>query len=262
MNIELIALKLHRTRPWLEQSDLYPNCTRQQFDGAPFGCAQITIDPTSTERAASFNRNRIYLCGRVGGLSYEGLVGLIDLFNAKGVKRAFVWLSPGPDMETVREWLRSLHLERVSWTRYPTLSHVQAEIAPRSAFEIRTVDREEVSAARERFGLVTMTGFEESVGRDGFHHYMAFDAGRPIATAALVQFEDVGYLTYAHTSEPDRRRGTQSALIARRVEDARNLGCSHVISQTLTMLKSSLSNLQRCGFREIYDQEVYERCID
>jgi hypothetical protein len=41
------------------------------------------------------------------------------------------------------------------------------------------------------------SGFEESAGRDGFHHYMAFDAGRPIATAALVQFEDVGYLTNA-----------------------------------------------------------------
>src|SRR5438552_1411116 len=262
MDVESIALKLHRMRPWLEQLDLYPNRTRQQFDGAPFGCAQITIDPTSTERAASFNRNRICLCGRAGGLSYEGLVRLIDLFDAKGVKRAFVWLSPGSELETVREWLRSLHLKRVRWTRYPTLSRVQAEIPPRSTFEIRRVSRADVSAAREQFGLVTMAGFEESAGRDGFHHYMAFDAGRPIASAALVQFEDVGYLTNAHTSEPDRRRGAQSALIARRIEDARNLGCAHVNSQTLTMLESSFSNLQRHGFREIYDQEVYERCID
>jgi L-amino acid N-acyltransferase YncA len=249
--------------PWLEQMDPYPNRTRQQFDGAPFGCAQVTIDPTSTEAAASFNRNRIYLCGRSGGVSHEGLTDLIDLFTAKGIKRAFVWLSPGPEMETVREWFRSLHLERVVWTRYPTVAlRAPAEMFPRSAFEIRTVNHDEVAAAREQFGLVTMTGFEESVGRDGFHHYMAFDAGRPIATAALVQFEDIGYLTYAHTSESDRRRGAQTALIARRIEDARNLGCTHVISQTLTMLKSSFANLQRCGFREIYDQEVYELRTD
>jgi hypothetical protein len=27
------------------------------------------------------------------------------------------------------------------------------------------------------------------------------------------------------------------------------------------MLKSSFANLQRCGFREIFEQEVYERCV-
>jgi hypothetical protein len=30
---------------------------------------------------------------------------LIDLFADEGVKRFFVWLSPGPDMDMVRGWL-------------------------------------------------------------------------------------------------------------------------------------------------------------
>lgn len=258
MDVESIALELHRARPWLEQLDPHPDRMRQQFDGPPFGCAQVTVDPPSTEPAASLNRNRIYLCGRAGGLSYEGLVALIDLFKAKDVKRAFLWLSPGPDIETVREWVQALGLVKVSWTRYPTLLRAPGAISSSSPFEIRRVDRDEVSAARERFGFVTMTGFEESVGRDGFYHYMAFDAGRPVASAALACFGDIGYLTYALTSEPDRRRGAQQALIARRIKDAADLGCVHVISQTLTMLRSSFSNLQRCGFREIYEQDVYE----
>jgi hypothetical protein len=251
MNIESISLQLHRMRPWLEQLE-------QQLEGSPFGCTQITVDATSCERAASLNRNRIYVCGRAGGLSHEGLVALIDRFNANNVQRAFLWLSPGPDMDTVREWIRALGLVKVSWTRYPALLRAPAVMTSLAPFEIRRVHRDEVSTAREQFGLVTMPGFAETVGRAGFHHYIAFDAGRPIASAALVHFEDIGYLTYAHTSEADRRRGAQLALIARRITDATQLGCTHVISQTLTMLKSSFANLQRLGFREIYEQEVYE----
>jgi hypothetical protein len=242
-------------RPRLEQLE-------QQLEGSPFGCAQVTLDPTSAERAASLNRNRIYVCGRAGGLSHEGLVALIDRFNANNVQRAFLWLSPGPEMDTVREWMRALGLVKVSWTRYPALWRAPALMTSLAPFEIRRVNRDEVSNAREQFGLVTMPGFAESVGRDGFHHYIAFDAGRPIASAALVHFEDIGYLTYAHTSEADRRRGAQLALIARRITDAAQLGCTHVISQTLTMLKSSFANLQRSGFREIYEQEVYEWSVD
>ena len=80
---------------------------------------------------------------------------------------------------------------------------------------------------------------------------------QPIAVAALVCFERTGYLTYAGTVASARRRGAQTALILRRIEDAQRLGCSLIVSQTLTMLRESLANLQKCGFREVYEQEVY-----
>jgi GNAT superfamily N-acetyltransferase len=107
-------------------------------------------------------------------------------------------------------------------------------------------------------GETIMDGYAESVGREGFHHYMAFDSSQPVAVAALVRFEDIGYLTYASTVESFRRRGAQSALIAHRVTQARALGCTQIVSQTLTMLADSFANLQRAGFREIYEQEVFE----
>jgi hypothetical protein len=73
-----------------------------------------------------------------------------------------------------------------------------------------------------------------------------------------VKFNELGYLTYASTAAADRRRGAQLALIAHRIEVARSLGCAQVVSQTLTMLEHSFANLQRSGFREVYEQEVYE----
>jgi hypothetical protein len=64
-------------------------------------------DPNRQGTAASGNLNRIYLCGMEAGLQPDGLDRLIELFAAAGVKRFFVWLSPGPDMAVVRGWLKA-----------------------------------------------------------------------------------------------------------------------------------------------------------
>jgi hypothetical protein len=49
-------------------------------------------------------------------------------------------------------------------------------------------------------------------------------------------------------------------LIASRVQKARELGCTQIYSETLSKLRDSLSNLNRAGFREIYNKAVY--CLD
>ena len=62
----------------------------------------------------------------------------------------------------------------------------------------------------------------------------------------------------AATAESHRQRGAQQALIAARIEQAERIGCSILVSETLTMLEHSLRNLQRAGFQEVYEKEVYE----
>jgi len=261
MDATSLALSLHRHKPSIEDWEFQPTRLRRRFDAPPFGFAHVTMDPTSTQPTASFNRNRVCLCGREGGLTEKGLQELLGLFDAKNIDRVFVWLSPGSDMDQVRGWLEANALSKVVWTRYPVLvldEQVHAAVSP-AQFEIRKVSSEEVANAREQHGLAMMSGFEESAGAADAHHYLAYDAGRPIASAMLVRFEDIGYLTHASTNESDRRRGAQGALIARRIADARLLGCRHIVSETLTMLTSSFANLQRYGFREVYEREVYER---
>jgi N-acetylglutamate synthase-like GNAT family acetyltransferase len=250
---------MRRLQSWLQSYEPHSMLTRHQFARPPFGHAEVTVDATSMALAASLNHNRIYLCGREGGLSRDGLDEMIGLFAAQHVRRFFVWLSPGAGIELVRDWLAELRFVKVPWTRYPTLAYCGESPLPiRTDLSIRRVGAEEIAAARSQLKEVMMDGYAESVGAQGFHHYMVFDASRPVAVAALVQFEDIGYLTYAGTAQADRRRGAQSVLIAHRVEQARALGCTQIVSQTLTMLKDSFSNLQRAGFREVYEQEVYE----
>jgi len=260
MDPRALASKLRRLHSWVDSNGQPATEVRHRFEGSPFGNAEVTIDASSTAPAASYNRNRIYLCGCEGGLTRHGLDEMVGLFDAKQVGRCFAWLSPGPDMEPIREWLQALGFVKVPWTRYPTLMYSgESATAVCCELAIREVGGDEVARARAKLGEIMMEGFAESAGREGFHHYMAFDAGQPVAVAALVHFEDIGYLSWAATAEAHRRRGAQSALIAHRVEKARALGCTQIVSQTLTMLESSLANLQRAGFREVYEQEVYER---
>jgi GNAT superfamily N-acetyltransferase len=100
--------------------------------------------------------------------------------------------------------------------------------------------------------------YAKSAGEDGFFHYMAFDDSRPVAIATLCVFEDLGYLMAARTAESDRKRGAQQALIAKRVERAGQIGCAMLVSETLTMLEHSHRNLERAGFAEAFEKEVYQ----
>jgi GNAT superfamily N-acetyltransferase len=169
-----------------------------------------------------------------------------------------VWLSPGPDASTAPDRLVAAGFSKVVWTRYPTL--VARDLAERqvaSDLTIREVNSEDVRQARDALGESLPTDYVATAGQPGFHHFMAFDGSGPVATAALALFEGVGYLAFASTEPGSRGRGAQQALIARRMKEARRLGCDLLVSETLTMLPHSMANLQRLGFVEAHEKLVY-----
>jgi hypothetical protein len=254
-----LALKMKRLAAWLDARCEPDNLVCRQFNEPPFGQCYVTIDPERQGPFASINMNRVYLCGAENGLTSQGIARLIELFTSKNVKRFFVWLSPGPRMGAVRDWLETEGLSRVRRTGYPTLwRRGRSPVAFKVDLEVREVGVDEVMAARDQLGDTMWPGYPRSQGKPGFYHYMAFDGARPVAIAALCIFEDIGYLMAAATGERDRKRGAQQALIARRVARAEQLGCSIEVSETLYMIEHSLRNLQRAGFEEAYEKEVWE----
>ncbi len=249
---------LHRLRVWLDRSRRSAPFDTLRFDGPPLGDAYLTFDAASNSPAASFNENRAYLCGTQDGLSAEGPERLVRLFEDRGIKRFFVWLSPGPDASMAHDRLVAAGFSKVAWTRYPTL--VARDLAERqvaSDLTIREVNPEDVRQAHDALGEALWTDYVVTAGQPGFHHFMAFDGSRPVATAALALFEGVGYLAFASTEPGSRCRGAQQALIARRMKEARRLGCDLLVSETLTMLPHSMANLQRLGFVEAHEKLVY-----
>jgi GNAT superfamily N-acetyltransferase len=231
---------------------------RRTYDAAPFGSAYVCVSPGEESPFASPNHNRIHLCGTDGGLTREGLTQLCALFDAAGVGRFFVWLTPGPDMEEVGRWLAEAGMARNPHVTYPTLArpagaseHVAGDI------EVRELAPDDAARMPASLDGASWPDFRRSLGAPGFFHYVAYVAGRPIGSAALQVHDDVGHLCMAFTAEADRRRGAQQALIARRIETATKLGCRTLVSETLSFLKSSLGNLRRAGFTPVYDKQVY-----
>jgi hypothetical protein len=66
----------------------------------------------------------------------------------------------------------------------------------------------------------------------------------------------VGYLANASTVEAFRRRGCQTALVARRIDDAATAGCELVTALT-TFGSASQRTLERAGLRIAYTKTVW-----
>jgi hypothetical protein len=232
------------------------------FHARPFGSAYVSISLAEQGPFASSNFNRIYLCGAEDGLTAEGLASIADLFRQVGVEKYYVWFSPGPRMEVVRGWLKDAGMTRRQYVRYPTLARDANMPSPVAArIEVREMAADEAKHLAERYEGIAWPDYLRSAGAPGFHHFMAFDDGAPIATAVLYVVDDVGYLGTALTGEPFRGRGAQQALIVKRIETAATLGCRILVSETLSLLEVSLGNLQKAGFRTIFEKEVYEATL-
>jgi len=100
----------------------------------------------------------------------------------------------------------------------------------------------------------------EEVMRDmarasGITRYLAFRAGLPAGAASMRIHGDVAQLSGASTLPAHRRRGVQSALLARRLEDATRNGC---VVATVTTQPGSRSqrNAQRNHFELLYTRAI------
>jgi N-acetylglutamate synthase-like GNAT family acetyltransferase len=254
-----LALQMKRLIMWLDQGCQPDDLVRRQLATPPFGSCYLTVDPARQGPFASSNYNRVHMCGAEPGLEPDGIQRLIEQFQAAGVTRFFVWLSPGPDMPRVRGWLEAAGFSRIRRTGYPTLCRVgSAPAGFTTDLDVREVARDEIAGAGERLGDTLLPEYTRSADKPGFFHFMAFDGARPVAIAALCVFEGLGYLMAAATATADRKRGAQQALIASRIARAAQIGCSVLVSETLYMLEQSYRNLQRAGFEELYEKEVYE----
>ena len=177
-----------------------------RLDAAPFGSAYVSISLAEQGPHASSNFNRVHLSGAEHGLTADGMARIADLFRQAGVKKFYVWLSPGPRIDAVRGWLSDAGMARVQYVRYPTL--VRDAVMPSrtaSRIEVREMDPTEAVSLAERHGGIAWPDYRRSAGAPGFHHFMAFDGGTPIASAILCVMGDLGYLGAALTGEPFRR---------------------------------------------------------
>ena len=100
--------------------------------------------------------------------------------------------------------------------------------------------------------------FGAIVGRDGWHCFFAVDGETPVATGVLYAIEGGAWFGLGATLRAHRRRGAQSALLAARIDRARELGLTTLVASTSAgRARDSYRNVERAGFRLVATQPTW-----
>jgi hypothetical protein len=102
-----------------------------------------------------------------------------------------------------------------------------------------------------------------TMGRPGWRHYLGFDGDTPVSSGAMRVQDGIAWLGFGATTEGYRRRGGQSAMFARRLQDARDAGCRLAIAETgeesPDSPNPSYHNMLRAGFQLAYARRNWVR---
>jgi ribosomal protein S18 acetylase RimI-like enzyme len=192
-------------------------------------------------------------------------------YRAAGVRRWMLQLLPHVEPDGLAQAAARHGVVRLrGWAKH--LGSPQLENLPRSDLRVERLDSDTWAKTRNENSLadvwaeigVENFGFPAAFvhwlralhGRTQWHLYLALDGETPVATGALFLSQSevglIGQLTFAGTLPEYRRRGAQSALIARRVKDARAAGARWIVCETDEELPDrpnpSTRNLIRLGF--------------
>jgi GNAT superfamily N-acetyltransferase len=186
----------------------------------------------------------------------EALIGAIE---AARPPRFMVQVAPAASR--LAEWLA-----RRGFTHLNHWAKLQRRVAPLSdgnrEVEIAVVDATRAIAwatiLEHAFGHgdASIPWQASTVGRPRWVHYLASLDGLPVGCAAMFVQGDTALFSFAATLEAHRGRGIQSALIARRMRDAGELGCAWAVVETAEDKPEkpapSYRNLRRLGFELLY----------
>jgi GNAT superfamily N-acetyltransferase len=180
--------------------------------------------------------------------------------------RSYVSVAPDAEPPELRDWLQSRGLTPgYGWTNF---------VGPATdPSEAQTALRIERAVTGEAFGAAAAGGFEMPdvfrewlallPARDGWHCFVAFEGDEPAGAGALYVTGKIGWLGIGATVPEHRGKGAQSALIAKRIEAAAELGCEVVVSETGKPIDGragpSYRNLVRAGLEPVYVRPSFQR---
>lgn len=189
---------------------------------------------------------------------------VLELFRSGGRSQYTIQVSPFARPSTLEAWLLARNLRR--GRRWVKVWRDAADPPPeRTDLMLKEIDR----ANREDWERVVLAAFDvpdvlaptfsSMIGREGWRHYLTYDGNQAVGAGALYLTEQVAWLGYGATLETHRGRGSQSALFARRIHDALELGAELVVTETGEDLPEdpnpSYRNMLRAGFRPAYNRQ-------
>ena len=194
-----------------------------------------------------------------------------EWYRAAGVPRFLVQVAPGPtSAETEALLLEGGLRPHTTWLRLGRRVGDDAIEIPSlgGRLEIRRV-RDEDDARRFARLVTTQLGWPAvlepiaaaAVGAPQWMHYVATDGDAVVGTGAWFRDDDVAWFGFDATAPEYRGRGIGSALVARRLHNAREMGCHWAVLEseesTATRDARSASRAERAGFELLYKRPNY-----
>jgi len=231
----------------------------------PFAGGFGVLRPEKQGEFASANGNYIWIDGSVGA-SMQDIARMEEIYRDAKVPIHFAWLTPGG---AASDGLAAQLAER-GWLDYERPEYFalarESGWMERAAdgLTLRWISAEEVRDRADEFIAIqgksdAGTYFVTCAGKPGFDHVAAFDGEKPVAAALNFTFGQIAWLGFGATLPEYRNRGAQTALIAARVGRAFERGTPWCLSETLSILGTSLNNLKRGGFGVVDRFRVLKR---
>lgn len=260
----------------LAYQDTYAAAARKRDN--PTGAANIVVGG-----AVAFGLTAIdfWFFNRVVGLGTAQLATEADVEAASqlyldlGVTESVIHVAPGAQPADLVPWLNERgYVKGARWVKmWRALDEVPTSDLPAESEPARRIEQIDASLA-STWGDVCSIAFEipgsvadiatSTIRRPGWIHYLGFEGGTPVSTAATHIADGVAWLGYGATLEEYRGRGWQTAMLLRRLRDARDLGCRLAVTETgeeteKDPVNHSYRNMVRVGFQLAYARQNWVR---
>jgi len=206
--------------------------------------------------------NRVIGLGMARPSERATVEDIVKRYRDAGIERYFLQLDPSAAPDELPGWLEQAGLERYhrAWAKFKRGAEPTPVVG--TDLSVREIDANHAND----FGRIAAAGFELEdawipalaalVGRDGWHVFLSFDGDRPAGCGSMRIHEGVGWLDWAATLSDARRRGSQGAIITRRISEGIALGCDAFATCTGEEVagdaQHSYRNIERFGFRRTH----------
>lgn len=210
--------------------------------------------------------NRVLGLGLAQPATRAEVDAIVAAYRDRGIGQYFVQIHPEAKPAELGGWLRDAGLQADrGWQKFAR-DPVAIE-SPATDLAVREIGREYGDA----FAAIVCNGFDlgdaarpwlaKLPGRDGWHVFMAFAGADPAGVGALFVRDRVAWTDYGATAPEFRRRGSQGAVMAARLERALALGCRKICTCTGVAVpgdpQHSYRNIVKAGFTEEYVRENF-----
>ncbi len=217
--------------------------------GNPLGAVvdqSAAVPLTAMTAVDSDEFNRVVALGVDAPATGETIDAILEFYTRLGQSRFRVEVAPVAMPVELPQRLEEagLHRTPVTVTKlWEPLTATTPAVEDPGGIEVRRLDASDADAVAKlntiAYGawdsaVLLEPWFGATVGRPGFIYYGAFDDDRLVAAGAVFVEADLAWFGFAVTHPRFRSRNIQQGLTARRLADARDLGCRIVHGEVRT----------------------------